>query len=57
MRHFKAARLALSDDTSKALERFEKEGFDVVGLKPHCLYALHFLANAKNAGRIHGIMG
>jgi hypothetical protein len=57
MRHLEATRLTLSHCTPEALERFQKKGLDIVGLKAPGLRTLHFLANAENTAGVHGIMG
>ena len=52
-----APRLTLLRSAAEPLERFEKEGFDVVGLEPTRFRAFHFLANAIDPACIHRIVG
>src|SRR5439155_438121 len=56
VRDLVAACLALPDRATKPLESFEEEGLDVVWLQAARLGALHFLADAVDATRIHGVM-
>src|SRR4051812_8400113 len=51
-----AARLTLVCGAAQAPEGFEEEGLDVVGLESACFGALHFLADARYAARVHGVV-
>jgi hypothetical protein len=57
VRHLVPAWLALLHGAAEAPERLEEEGLDVVRLEPPGLGALHLLANAVHAARVHGVVG
>src|SRR5258707_378628 len=54
--HLVTTGLALLRIAAELLERFEKEGFDVMRLQTAGFGTLHVLADAVNAARIHGVV-
>src|SRR5690606_4539155 len=49
-------RFALPDGAAEALERFQEERFDVVGLQATCLGTLHLLAHALDPAHVHRLL-
>ena len=56
MAEFIASRFALLGRPPEPLERFEEEGFDVMGLQTPGIGALHVLADTLYPARVHGIV-
>jgi len=51
-----AAWFPLSGRATKAAERFEEKGLDVMRLQAARFGALHVLPNAMDAARVHGVV-
>ena len=56
VRDFVAAWLTLFGRAAEIFERFKKERFYIVRLKPPCLRPFHLLAHAPHAACIHRIV-